>query len=122
MTLIHFIRDERVDVCDKQAEDQIHKLLNKPAWTEGTKMSWIKNNSFRNVSRNFINNLLYYKSFNENLFFSPNFKILQSILKRKTVTHIHSKKLATDNRKQCLHPKQQVSIHRYYLDYIFPNF
>lgn len=35
MTLIHFIRDERVDVCDKQAEDQIHKLLNKPAWTEG---------------------------------------------------------------------------------------
>ena len=36
MTLIHFIRDERrTDVCDKQDEDQIHKLLNKPAWTEG---------------------------------------------------------------------------------------
>lgn len=36
MTLIRFIRDERVDVCiTKQPEDQIHKLLNKPAWTEG---------------------------------------------------------------------------------------
>ncbi|XP_055297348.1 monocarboxylate transporter 10 isoform X2 [Sitodiplosis mosellana] len=35
MTFIHFIRDERrAEVCDKQAEDQIHKLLNKPAWTE----------------------------------------------------------------------------------------
>lgn len=36
MTLIRFLRDERVDVCDKQQpEDQFHKLLNKPAWTEG---------------------------------------------------------------------------------------
>lgn len=35
MTLIRCLRDERVDACDKQAEDQIHKLLNKPAWTEG---------------------------------------------------------------------------------------
>lgn len=35
MTLIHFMRDERVDVSDKEAEDHFHKLLNKPAWTEG---------------------------------------------------------------------------------------
>lgn len=35
MTMIRYVGDERVDVCDKQAEDQIHKLLNKPAWTEG---------------------------------------------------------------------------------------
>lgn len=35
MTLIHFLRDERVDACDKHTEDQIHKLLNKPAWTDG---------------------------------------------------------------------------------------
>lgn len=35
MTLIHFWRDERVDACEKQGEDQIHKLLNKPAWTDG---------------------------------------------------------------------------------------
>lgn len=36
MTLIRCIRDERVDACDKQqTEDQFHKLLNKPAWTEG---------------------------------------------------------------------------------------
>lgn len=36
MILIHFIRDERVDASDKEAEDHFHKLLNKPAWTEGT--------------------------------------------------------------------------------------
>lgn len=35
MTLIHFLRDERVDACGKNTEDQIHKLLNKPAWTDG---------------------------------------------------------------------------------------
>lgn len=36
MTLIRCLRDERVDVCDKQQiEDQFHQLLNKPAWTEG---------------------------------------------------------------------------------------
>lgn len=35
MTLMHFVRDERRDVCDKNAEDQVNKLLNKPAWTEG---------------------------------------------------------------------------------------
>lgn len=35
MTLIRCMRDERVEICDKQAADQIHKLLNKPAWTEG---------------------------------------------------------------------------------------
>lgn len=36
MTPIRFMRDERVDdICDKQAEDQFNKLLNRPAWTEG---------------------------------------------------------------------------------------
>lgn len=35
MSLIHYVRDERRDVCDKNAEDQVNKLLNKPAWTEG---------------------------------------------------------------------------------------
>lgn len=35
MTLIRCLRDERVDACDKQTEDQLHVLLNKPAWTEG---------------------------------------------------------------------------------------
>lgn len=35
MTLMHFWRDERVDASEKQPEDQIHKLLNKPAWTDG---------------------------------------------------------------------------------------
>lgn len=38
MTLIHFWRDERVDACEKQGEDQIHKLL-KPAWTDGMKFT-----------------------------------------------------------------------------------
>lgn len=57
-----------------------------------------------------------------NLMLFSIFQIFQSILKRKTVTHIHSKKLATDSRKQCLRPKPQVSIHRYYMAYIFPNF
>lgn len=36
MTLIRCVRDERVEACDKQTEDQLHILLNKPAWTEGT--------------------------------------------------------------------------------------
>lgn len=35
MTCMRCLRDERVDACDKQ-EDQLHVLLNKPAWTEGT--------------------------------------------------------------------------------------
>lgn len=35
MTPIRFMRDERIDACDKQTEDQFNKLLNKPAWTEG---------------------------------------------------------------------------------------
>lgn len=35
MICMRFVRDERVDACDKQ-EDQLHVLLNKPAWTEGT--------------------------------------------------------------------------------------
>lgn len=35
MTLIRCLRDDSVDACDKKTEDQIHKLLNKPAWTEG---------------------------------------------------------------------------------------
>lgn len=34
MTSMRFLRDERVEACDKQ-EDQLHVLLNKPAWTEG---------------------------------------------------------------------------------------
>lgn len=38
MTLIRCMRDERVDACDKQTEDQINKLLNKPAWTEGIRL------------------------------------------------------------------------------------
>lgn len=36
MTLMRCLRDERVEACDKQTEDQLHILLNKPAWTEGT--------------------------------------------------------------------------------------
>lgn len=35
MTLIRCLRDERVEASDKQTEDQLHVLLNKPAWTEG---------------------------------------------------------------------------------------
>lgn len=35
MSLIHFWRDERVDASENQPEDQIHKLLNKQAWTDG---------------------------------------------------------------------------------------
>lgn len=35
MTFTHYLRDDRVDISDKQTEEQAHKLLNKPAWTEG---------------------------------------------------------------------------------------
>lgn len=60
MSLINCMRDERVDACDKQTEDQIHKLLNKPAWTEGlllqilTKLKWL--NLFLRIFFRFLNN------------------------------------------------------------------
>ncbi|XP_031621523.1 monocarboxylate transporter 10 [Contarinia nasturtii] len=54
MTLIRFVRDERIDVCDKQGADQIHKLLNKPAWTEDITMEIKEKNcntfTFQNIN------------------------------------------------------------------------
>lgn len=60
MLSIRCLRDERVEACDKQTEDQLHILLNKPAWTAGTFYNGIQLTKFMQIIMFFFSNLRFF--------------------------------------------------------------
>lgn len=103
MTPIRFMRDERIDTCNKPIDDQFNKLLNKPAWTEGLLSAihfvffFLSSSSFNSFE---LQTIIIYR-----------LQILTRIIRRNIAALIHSKeKMKTKPNQHSSMIIKQVSI------------